>query len=302
MRQNFQQSASDESRISIYDQVTGRFIELMEQGRVPWVEPHATGTSGFALPKSAATGKPFSAINILILWDAAATRGYLAQEWLTFRQAVALGGSVRKGERGTAACYADSFIPKAERQRAAHAGSDPNRVPFHKRFSLFNIAQCEGLPAPKAAAPPCNDLWTASDALLAATGAVLREGAGADYDASADCIRMASGAAFPSTQAYLATLLYELARWTGHPARLNRNLKRFGDSAPVREDLIAELASAFLSAHFGAASQLRHPDHLPRWLALLKTDNRAIFHAASQASKASDFLLSRKTLQAGRAA
>jgi antirestriction protein ArdC len=80
--------------------------------------------------------------------------------------------------------------------------------------------------------------------------------------------------------------------WTAHPSRLNRDLQhRFGSSAYAREELIAELTSAFLCAHLNIVPQIRHAGYLDHWLQILKEDCRAIFHAASQASKASEFIL-----------
>ena len=192
MRQDPKQQSSGESRVSIYDEVTARVIAEMEQGRLPWVKPW-TGT-GLGLPRSAATRKPYSGINILILWDAAMRRGYIAQEWMTLRQCNELGGRIRKGERGTTACYADSFIPKAERERATQAGDDPGRVPFLKRFTVFNIEQCEGLPAhfnsPLAPVPE-SELVPAADTMIATSGAVIKHGGGtAMYLAQPDMIHM----------------------------------------------------------------------------------------------------------------
>ncbi len=300
MHQTLQQQTGGESRVSLYEEVTARVIAQMQQGHVPWVKKSWQGCNiGFDIPRSAATRKPYSSINILILWDAAATRGFCAPEWLTERQCQERGGRVRANEQGTTACYADSFIPKAERDRAAQAGNDPNRLPFLKRFTLYNVEQCADLPAPRPQAQPADDLWKRTDALLAANGAIIREGAGACYDMPADIIRIASGAAFPNTHDYCATLFCELARWTAHPSRLGRiQHPRFGDTAFAREALIAELTSAFLCAHFATVSKLCQPHRLLEWLDLLRADSLAIFHAASQASKACDFLLA----GAGRAA
>ncbi len=76
-----------------------------------------------------------------------AERGFTGQHWLTFRQALNLGGHVRKGERGTTVVFADRFIPYRERARAAEAGDEPEAIPFLKRFTLFNADQCADLPA-----------------------------------------------------------------------------------------------------------------------------------------------------------
>lgn len=295
MHQTLHQPASGESRTTIYEHVTSRLVSEMEQGRFPWVKPWDSGGAALGLPRSAATRKTYSGINILILWDAVMTRAFASQEWLTLRQCNELGGHVRKGERGTTACYADSFIPKAERDRACREGENPNKVPFLKRFTLFNIEQCEGLPAHIVAPPtphPTDDLWTRGDALAAATGAVIREGGGeAFYHQGEDFIRIPPAAAFVSAADYFCTLYHELGHWTAHPTRLNRDLKhRFGSTAYAREELIAELTSAFVCAQMNIVPQVRHADYLAHWLDILKQDSRAIFHAASQASKAAEFL------------
>ena len=146
MRQTFPQQERGQSRVSLYDEVTARIVAELEQGAVPWVKPWAGSGAALGLPRSAATRRSYSGINILILWDAVIRHGFASQEWLTFRQALSLGGNVRKGERGTTICYADSFVPKTERDRAREQGDDPSAIPFLKRFTVFNVEQCEGLP------------------------------------------------------------------------------------------------------------------------------------------------------------
>jgi len=300
MRQNPQQPASGtaaphiDTRPSLYQDVTDRIVRELEQGSVPWVKPWNASGCVLGMPRSAATRRCYSGINVLILWDAVIRRGFAAQEWLTFRQALRLGGHVKQGERGTAVCYADRFIPKAERERAAQDGDEPSTVPFLKRFIVFNLEQCQNLPAHMTAAvetASADPLFAAAHALIAATGAVIREGGSeACYQPDADVIRLPPRACFLSEADYLCTAYHELGHWSA--PRLNRDLRhRFGSSAYCREELIAELTSAFLCAHLGIAPQVRHADYLSHWVILLRDDPRAIFHAASQASKASDFLL-----------
>jgi antirestriction protein ArdC len=108
---------------NLYQEVTDRIVRELEQGRVPWVQPWGAAKAALGLPKNAATGRAYSGINILILWSAATEGGFPGQHWLTFRQALTLGGHVRKGERGTTVCYADRFTPKAEIERRARAAS-----------------------------------------------------------------------------------------------------------------------------------------------------------------------------------
>ena len=96
----------------------------------------------------------YSGINVLILWGAVVQNGYPCQSWLTFRQALALGGHVRRGEHGTTVVYADRFIPDDEKRRAGETGEDAQAIPFLKRFTVFNALQCEGLPDDVAVAAP----------------------------------------------------------------------------------------------------------------------------------------------------
>ncbi len=110
------------SGASLYDQVTQRIIAELEAGRLPWVQPWDKAGVVAGLPRNAGTGRGYSGINILILWATVIERGYGRQAWLTYRQAEALGGHVRKGEAGTTVCYADRFTPKSERERATVAG------------------------------------------------------------------------------------------------------------------------------------------------------------------------------------
>jgi antirestriction protein ArdC len=127
---------------NIYAEVTARIIGELEHGRFPWVQPWGrVGPGGPGLPHNAGTGARYSGINILILWGAGVSAGYSSLGWLTFRQALKLGGAVRKGERGTTVVYADRFTPKGEVERAAREGTEPGVVPFLKRFTVFNVAQ-----------------------------------------------------------------------------------------------------------------------------------------------------------------
>jgi antirestriction protein ArdC len=117
-------------RTSLYQEITDKIIAELEQGRLPWVQPWDGVGAPLGLPQNAATGRRYSGINILILWGAVAERGFGGQRWLTFRQALALGGHVRKGEKGTTVVYADRFIPWRERARAEEAGEEPEAIPF----------------------------------------------------------------------------------------------------------------------------------------------------------------------------
>ena len=108
------------SRDTIYHEITDKIIRELERGIVPWVQPWTRSTSPapLSLPRNALTKRNYSGINILLLWSALEERGFVSPFWLTFKQAVAMGGSVRKGEKGNHVYFADRFIPHKERARA----------------------------------------------------------------------------------------------------------------------------------------------------------------------------------------
>jgi antirestriction protein ArdC len=288
--------ARETSRQDLYSEVANRIIAEMEAGRLPWVQPWDSTACGCTLPHNAGTGRRYSGINILILWAAAVAGGYASQRWLTFRQAQALGGSVRKGEKGTTVCFADRFTPRGEDARAAEENREARTVAFLKRFTVFNLDQCEGLPEELSAATaplPEREAIPRAEALMAACGASIRIGGDhAFYAPVLDTVQLPPQQAFRDQINYYRTALHELGHWTGHRSRLDRDQTgRYGSSAYAREELVAELCAAFSCASLGIRPTVRHADYVACWLDVLREDARAIFRAASQASKAADFLL-----------
>ncbi|BCH26913.1 ArdC family protein [Mesorhizobium sp. L-8-3] len=284
------------SGASLYQEITDRIIAELERGTVPWVKPWGSAKADLGLPSNAATGRRYSGINILILWGAVIERSYPGQNWLTFRQALALGGNVRKGERGTTIVHADRFVPKGEQERAKTDGDEPQAVPYLKRFTVFNVAQCDGLPEHlyRNAEPlPEREIVPQAEALIRGSGADFRIGGDrAFYMPGSDSIQVPPQPAFFQQIDYYRTCFHELGHWTGHPARLARDLSgAFGSKTYAREELVAEITAAFVCSTLGIEPTVRHADYIGTWLKVLSEDNRAIFRAASLASKATDFLL-----------
>lgn len=283
-------------RPCIYDEITQTIVADLEAGRFPWAQPW--GSSGvktpLGLPRNAASGRAYSAINILILWGAAVARGFSCQNWLTFRQALALGGNVRKGERGTTVVYADRFVPKHD--ELPTSDREPRTIHFLKRFTVFSTDQCEGLPHEmETVPPPLPDglVLPQVQALIAASGADLRMGGDhAYYSPTIDVVQVPRPEAFFHPIDWHRTALHELGHWTGHRSRLGRDQQgRFGSPGYAREELVAELCAAFCCATLGIRPTVRHADYLGGWLDVLREDSRAIVRAASAASKAADLLL-----------
>ena len=285
-------------RASLYDEITGRIIAELEAGRVPWVQPWGTAAAKapLGLPRSVATGRSYSGINVLILWGAAVAHGFPGQSWLTFRQALTLGGHVRKGERGTTVVYADRFIPEDEKKRARETGEEAQTIPFLKRFTVFNAAQCENLPEEITAVappPPPASIEPRVEALIRATGIDFRIGGSrAFYVPAQDYVMVPPPQAYYEPINWHRTALHELGHATGHASRLGRDLTAsFGSKKYAFEELVAEMNAAFCCASLGIVPTVRHADYIGSWLEVLREDNRAIIRAASQASKAAEWLL-----------
>jgi len=288
----------------LYAEVTARIVAELAAGRLPWVQPWSdAGAPAPGLPRNALTARPYSGINIVILWASGFARGWASQNWLTYRQALAAGGQVRRGERGTAIVFADRFVPRREEDGSASAGSDADAeaagaIPFLKRFAVFNVAQIDGLPARLAPDPVAlgrRETVEAGERLIAASGVAVRIGGSAAwYDPARDLVQLPPQQSFFEQIDWYRTALHELVHATGHASRFGRDLSgRFGSPGYAREELVAELGSAFLCASLGIRPTVRHADYLAGWLSVLRADPRALFRAASNASRAADWLRAR---------
>lgn len=272
----------------LYSDVTARILQQMEAGVMPW--ERAWQTAGSSIPMNAITERPYSGVNVLLFW-LSADQGYSRPRYLTFNQAKAAGGNVRKGEHGTKVYFFKQLTV------ADKATGEDKRVPMLREYTVFNVAQCDNLPDEIAngghVAPLNQDQREAlADRFIASTGADFREGTGKPcYVPSKDFISMPAFSAFRSLSAFYGDAFHELTHWTGAKHRLDRDFSgRFGTQAYAAEELVAELGAAFLNAEFGFDETRHNAAYLANWIQLLKGDSRAIFTAASKASKAAEYL------------
>lgn len=286
-----------QTRPDLYARVTDAIIADLESGVRPWTKPwSAEHLAGRITRPLRHNGQPYSGINIVLLWSEAATRGFNAPIWMTFRQALELGGHVRKGEHGATVVYANRFT----RTETDDDGRDVEReIPFLKAYTVFNVDQVEDLPGHfYATVEPRLDAVQRighADTFFAATKAEIRHGGDSAYYAvGPDYVQMPPFECFEDMESYYATLAHECTHWTRHPTRLDRDFghTRWGDDGYAREELVAELGAAFLCADLGLELTPR-PDHaayIDHWLKVLADDKRFIFTAAAHAQRACDFL------------
>lgn len=283
------------TKYDLYENVTNRILSELEKGAVPWVKPWAA-TAGANVPCNAVTNRPYSGTNVILLWIAR-DKGWPTPRFLTFKQAKEAGGTVRGGEKGTKVIFSKQLLVKDKSPEAAP--DDVKKVPLLKEYTVFNVAQCDGLSEKimhgepmRIRNPDTRD--ELADDYLKSTSARIVEGSGeAFYSPSTDFISMPAFETFKGADHFYNTHFHELTHWTGHKSRLER-LKamaaRFGTEAYAAEELVAELGAAFQAAEFGFDGDVRNAGYIAHWIRLLKEDKRAFFTAASAAQKAVDFL------------
>ena len=239
---------------------------------------------------------PYSGINILMLWAEAVSRGFSSPTWMSFRQATELNAHVKKGEKGSLVVYANSITrTEQDDERRGHRARNPLHEGLHR-------IQCRAdrriarvlLRTPEVKTTPVERIGHAEEFFKATKAEIRYRGDRAYYSCDGDYIQMPVIEVFRDAESFYATLAHESAHWTKHPSRLDRDFERksWGDEGYAREELVAELSSAFLCADLGLTPEVRddHASYIATWLTVLKNDNRAIFSAAAHAQKAVDFL------------
>lgn len=279
-----------------YDRITERIVALMEQGTVPWHKPWQIQTG---MPRNLVTQKPYRGINTFLLMS----MGFESPNWLTFRQAVQLGGSVKKGEKS---CPVVFWKPMEVKDKES---GEMEKIPFLRLYHVFNVAQCEDL---KNVPDPDQVTFVATEAAEIAAKMPqrpqIRHGmTHAYYSPREDMVGMPEPKRFKTEDGYHAALFHELVHSTGHEKRLKRQSiterNGFGSDPYCKEELVAELGSAFLCGQAGIVERTIDSSaaYLENWLKQLKSDKTLIVYAAAQAQKAADFILGRTFQENGAA-
>lgn len=284
------------TKSDIYTKITEQIIADLEQGVKSWTKPwNSGGAGGLCLPLRH-NDEHYQGINILSLWSSADKQGFTAPHWMTFKQAMELGGHVRKGEKGSPVVYANSLSRTEEDNNGEEVEVN---IPYMKSYIVFNVEQIEGLPEKyysslEVPAEPENRIEQA-ESFFANTGAEIRHGGDrAYYSNDHDFIKLPHIGAFGEIEDYYSTLAHEITHWTRHESRLDRSFgrKKWGDEGYAQEELVAELGAAFICADLGITLKDRedHSAYIASWLKVLKNDKRAIFTAAAHAQKAVNYL------------
>jgi antirestriction protein ArdC len=289
-------------KYDIYEEVTNRIINQLEQGVVPWQSPYF---SKVGLPRNFTTQKPYQGINVFLLASLRFTSPY----FLTFIQAKDLGGHVKKGERGHLVIKYGTYTKDDDNAPAPDAEPETRR--FLKGYTVFHASQIEGIEFPELEKLPDLSMSERTDqarAIVAAmpnAPAILTGSAVPCYRPASDTVNMPERWFFEKEDGYYSTLFHELVHSTGHASRLarqslleNKGIDEAGSTARkvyAEEELVAEMGAAFLNAHTGIleGEVINSAAYLQSWIDALKSGDRKgwIIRAASQAQKAANYIL-----------
>ena len=315
MRRRSSSAETNKAKTDLYQRVTDKIIAALEQGTLPWRKPWKTAKhsqTALCFPVNAITGREYSGMNVVLLWMDATEKGFSSNRWLTFGQAIEVGGNVRKGEKATLVTFYKPVeqlkIDEPARQQC-HENGDAlkSQRSFMTSFHLFNVEQCDNLPEKLIPRQPVETAdqrlvsIARADQILAGSGVrvIHQFQSHAFYRPVTDTITLPARTQFDSQANYYSTMLHELVHSTGHQSRLARDgivssSRKFGDPVYAFEELVAEFGAAFLCAELGISVEVQHESYIASWLKVLRSNNRAIFKACRFAREACEYLLYHK--------
>jgi antirestriction protein ArdC len=288
---NNQKNQSGQDKI--YSMITDRIIEELEKGTVPWRMPWNGYIKGF--PMNFTSKKTYRGVNIFLLQLAMRSTPY----WITFKQAKQLKGSIKKGEKGYPVIFW-KFLESIDKETG-----EKKQVPLLRYYTVFNLDQCEGIELPEIDQPETREFSPIEQAEkiiadMPNKPTIKHNEARAYYRPSADMVNMPKKELFLSDAEYYSVIFHELTHSTAHQSRLNRENETknhmFGSKDYSKEELIAEMGSAFLCAESNIENETieNSAAYIAGWLSKLKNDKKLLIQAAGKAQKAADYILDRK--------
>jgi len=283
--------------MNVYEVITARIVEMLENGTVPWRKPWSANGGE---PRNLLSGKAYRGLNVFLL----SAMGFASPYWLTYRQATERGGSVKKGSKGCPVIFWKWNERKDATDQTPDNDSD-RRAPILRYYTVFNVEQCEGIALPAEAARTFEPIAECERIVrsIANGPRIDQQGSQAFYRPSSDTVVTPRPELFDSAPLFYSVLFHELTHSTGHSSRLARkgitDVAMFGSHEYSREELIAEMGAAFLCGAAGveAATLQDSSSYLANWIAVLKGDARMVVTAGAAAQKAADLILGRAAVE-----
>jgi len=269
--------------MSVYEIITDQIIKKLEEGVVPWRKTWVNG-----LPSNFVSKRAYTGMNSLLL----GLSDFKSPYWLTFKQCNGLGGRVKKDSKSTQIIFWNVVDNNRKKDK-----DDSDKIFILRYFNVYNTDQCEGLEVENPVKVPCNKLGACEEIHDGyKTCPKIETAHKAFYAPKSDFIGMPDRENFDSSEDYYAVLFHEMGHSTGHESRLNRKevvgCQPFGSESYSKEELVAELTSAFLCGTVGIAPAIidNAASYIQNWKSALKEDSKLIISAASKAQKAADYI------------
>ena len=277
---------------NVYEMVTERIIEQLEQGIIPWEKPWSGVREGAF---NRISKKSYSLLNQMMLKHDG--------EYATFKQWTELGGHIRKGEKSEIIVFWKIY-PIEEVQE--DGSKVVKQIPLLKYINVFHISQVDGVePLPKEelhdiepiekAESILQDYWTRENITVEHI-----KGDKAFYSPMRDMIQLPLFEQFKDANEYYSTAFHESVHSTMKESRCNRAEERknklvaFGSEEYSKEELVAELGSASLMNIIGIETKKSFKNstaYIQSWIRVLKNDVKFIVSASSKAEKAVNYIL-----------
>ena len=282
--------------MDVYSIVNDKIIGLLETGTVPWHKPWNAAAN---IPRNFVTKRAYRGVNTFLLGCSSFSSPY----WLTFKQALDKGGSVRKGEKSSLVIFW-KFLDSNKSDDTSSETSIGGKIPMLRYFNVFNFEQCDGLIAP-VEDETYNDFDPITEAEAIIAGMPLCPeikygGNRAFYSPMLDYIQMPNRHTFDTIEKFYSTIYHELTHAVGSFKRLARKgvteSSYFGSHEYSKEELVAEMGAAFLCGHAGIVNTTMDNSaaYIDGWLSKLKHDKTLLVSAAAQAQRAADYILNVK--------
>ena len=286
----------------LYSEITRQITDMLDKGVVPWRSP-ILGQSKGGYPKNLDSKKPYRGVNVFLLAFTAFAKGYGSAYWLTFNQAIAAGGSVKRGEKSSMVVFWKKYEVEDKQ-----TGEKKDAL-VARYYRVFNCEQCDGIKPPDAVEFVPTDFKPIEEAEKIVKGyadgpAVEYGGTQAFYRPSTDTVQMPDATRFVSPDEFYGTVFHELSHSTGAKKRLDRGLGEtlmpFGSADYGKEELVAEMSAAYLCGHARIMPAViqNQAAYISGWLGRLKEDKKLIIQAAAAGQRAADWIRGQRTWDA----
>ena len=278
------------NRADVYEYVTDRMVERLEQGEIPWINIRA---KPLLSARSFTTGKQYRGVNAFLLTMANGASPF----WATFNTVKEAGGTVKKGSKSQIAV----FWKMLEGKEVCPDTGEKKHYPVLRYYNVFSLDDVEGVECPLLDETNIADPDAAAEAIIAGytdkPAIAFGQSGRAFYSTADDRIAMPQRSHFISPSAYYRTFFHELIHSVGAKGRLNRwpelDTQNFGREEFGFEELVGELGAAMPLAHAGLYEDMeeKSASYLSNWKQALQADSRLIVKAAGAAQKAVDWIL-----------